>query len=168
MRMDATFPFILPNPVLPTNPPTYVMDGGALDDNGIEPTFRFLQTFKEWINKNTRGVVVIEIRDSEKQGEPEEQMQTTFMSRFFDPIGTVYSNMDRMQDFLIDQKLNYIDDEFRGKLNFVLFEYTADKEDEKAAMSMHLTLRDKNDIIKSLTRPNNVAAFNRLKVLLGK
>ena len=166
MRMDATFPFILPNPVLPTNPPTYVMDGGALDGNGIEPTFRFLQTFKEWINKNTRGVVVIEIRDSEKEGEPEEQMQTTFLSRFSDPIGTVYSNMDRMQDFLIDQKLNYIDDELRGKLNFVLFEYTADKEDEKAAMSMHLTLRDKNDIIKSLGRGNNIAAFNKLKMLL--
>ena len=168
MRMDATFPFILPNPVLPTNPPTYVMDGGALDDAGLEPTFRFLQTFKEWINKNTSGVVVIEIRDSEKQGEPEEQLQTTVLSRFTDPLGTVYKNMDNMQDFLIDQKLNYIDDELRGKLNFVLFEYTNDKQDEKAAMSMHLTSRDKRDLIKSLSRSNNVAAFNKLKLLLEK
>ena len=168
MRMDATFPFILPNPVLPTNPPTYVMDGGALDDAGIEPTFRFLQTFKDWINKNTSGVVVIEIRDNEKQEEPEEQLQTTMMSRFTDPLGTVYVNMDRMQDFLIDQKLNYIDDELRGKLNFVLFEYTADKKEEKAALSMHLTLRDKNDIIKSLGRTNNIAASNKLKVLQGQ
>ena len=168
MRMDATFPFILPNPVLPTNPPGYVMDGGALDNAGVESTFRFLQTFKEWINKNTRGVVVIEIRDDEKQGEPEEQLQTTMLSRFTDPLGTVYSNMDRMQDFLIDQKLNYIDDELRGKLNFVIFEYTAGKKDEKAAMSMHITSRDKKDIIKSLDRPNNVAAFNKLKALLSQ
>ena len=169
MRMDATFPFILPNPVLPTDPPTYVMDGGVLDDAGIEPTFRFLESFKSWINKNTAGVVVIEIRDAEKEGEPKEQLQTTMMSRFTDPLGTVYSNMDRMQDFLIDQKFNYIDDELRGKLNFVIFEYTADKKkDEKAAMSMHLTLRDKNDIIKSLGRSNNVAAFNKLKVLLAE
>ena len=168
MRMDATFPFILPNPVLPTEPPTYVMDGGALDDAGVEPTFRFLQTFKDWINKNTGGVVVIEIRDSEKQGEPKEQLQTTMMSRFTDPLGTVYHNMDRMQDFLVDQKLNYIDDELRGKLSFVMFEYTSDKEEEKAAMSMHLTLRDKNHIIKSLSRSNNVAAFNKLKLLLNQ
>jgi hypothetical protein len=168
MRMDATFPFILPNPVLPTTPPTYVMDGGALDDAGVEPTFRFLQTFKDWINKNTSGVVVIEIRDVDKQDEPEAQLQTTMLSRFTDPLGTVYSNMDRMQDFLVDQKLNYIDDELRGKLSFVLFEYTTDKKNEKAAVSMHLTSRDKNDILKSLGRSNNVAAFNKLQLLFSK
>ena len=168
MRMDATFPFILPNPVLPTDPPTYVMDGGALDDAGLEPPFRFLQTFKEWINKNTSGVVVSEIRDSKKQGEPEEQLQTTVLSRFTDPLGTVYKNMDNMQDFLIDQKLNYMDEELRNKLNFVMFEYTNEKKDEKAAMSMHLTSRDKKDIIQSLSRSNNVAAFKKLKLLLAK
>lgn len=142
------------------------MDGGALDDSGVEPTFRFLQTFKDWINKNTRGVVVIQIRDSEKQDEPEEQLQTTMLSRLTDPLGTVYENLDNMQDFLIDQKLNYIDEELRGKLNFVLFEYTSDKKDEKAAMSLHLTTRDKDDIIKSLARSNNVSAFNKLKFLM--
>jgi hypothetical protein len=169
MRMDATFPFILPNPVLPSEPATYVMDGGALDDFGVEPTFRFLQTFKDWINKNTRGVVVIQIRDGQKEEEnPGAQLQTTMLSRFTDPLGTVYNNLDNMQDFLTDQKLNYIDEELRGKLNFVLFEYTSDKKEDKAAMSMHLTSRDKGDILKSLTRPNNVAAFNRLKALLAK
>jgi hypothetical protein len=168
MRMDATFPFILPNPVLPTDPPTYVMDGGALDDAGVEPTFRFLQTFKDWINKNTGGVVIIEIRDSEKEGEPSAQLQTTMMSRFTDPLGTVYVNMDRMQDFLVDQKFNYIDDELKGKLNFVMFEYTSDKKDEKAAMSMHLTSRDKSDILKSMCRSNNEAAFNKLKLLFTR
>ncbi|MDB5280993.1 MAG: hypothetical protein JWO06_68, partial [Bacteroidota bacterium] len=168
MRMDATFPFILPNPVLPTDPPTYVMDGGALDDIGVETTFRFLQTFKDWINQNTRGVVVIQMRDGEKSEEPEEQLQKTVFSRLFDPLGTVYNNMDNMQNFLVDQKLNYMDDELRGKLNFVSFEYTTDKKDEKAAMSMHLTSRDKNDIIKSLGRSNNVAAFNKLKLLMAE
>ncbi|HWB63811.1 MAG TPA: hypothetical protein VG603_09895 [Chitinophagales bacterium] len=168
MRMDATFPYILPNPVLPTDPPVSVMDGGLLDDNGIEPTFRFLQTFKDWINKNTRGVVIIQIRDQKKQLEPEPNEQETMFSRFVDPLGAVYSNLDNTQDFLTDQKLNYIDEELRGKLNFVLFEYTSDKEDEKAAMSMHITLRDKQDIMRSLKRVNNVNAFNRLKTLLSQ
>ena len=166
MRMDATFPFIFPNPVLPTEPPTYVMDGGALDDIGVETTFRFLQTFKDWINQNTRGVVVIQMRDGEKLDEPKEQPQKTVLNRFIDPLGTVYNNMDNMQSFMVDQKLNYIDEELRDKLSFISFEYTTDKKDEKAAMSMHLTSRDKNDIIKSLNRSNNVAAFNKLKLLL--
>jgi hypothetical protein len=169
MRMDATFPFILPNPVLPSDPPTYVMDGGALDDFGVEPTFRFLQTFKDWINKNTRGVIVIQIRDAQKAEEDiRTQLQTTMLSRLTDPLGTVYNNLDNMQDFMTDQKLNYMDEELRGKLNFVLFEYTSDSKEEKAAMSLHLTSRDKSDIIKSLSRSNNVNAFNKLKLLLGK
>jgi hypothetical protein len=166
MRMDATFPFILPNPVLPTEPPTYVMDGGALDNTGVETTFRFLQTFKEWINKNTAQVVIIQIRDTKKEEEPEEQKQKTLFARLTDPLGTVYTNMDNMQDFLIDQKLNYIDEELRGKLKFVLFEYTSDKEEEKAAMSMHINSRDKKDILRSLYRTNNRAAFNKLQHLL--
>jgi uncharacterized protein YrzB (UPF0473 family) len=143
-----------------------VMDGGALDNTGVETTFRFLQTFKEWINQNTSEVVVLQIRDTEKQDEPEEQKQKTLFSRFTDPLGTVYNNMENMQDFLTDQKLNYIDEKLRGKLHFVLFEYTSEKKDEKAAMSMHISSRDKTDILKSLKRSNNVVAFNKLKKLL--
>ncbi len=166
MRMDATFPFILPNPVLPSEPPTYVMDGGALDNTGVETTFRFLQTFKDWINQNTSQVVVIQIRDEKKQDEPVEQKRKTVFSRLTDPLGTVYTNMDNMQDFFTDQKLNYMDEELRGKLKFVLFEYTSETQNKKAAMSMHISSRDKNDILQSLNRPNNVAAFNKLQKLL--
>ncbi|MFN8321821.1 MAG: hypothetical protein U0T74_04110 [Chitinophagales bacterium] len=168
MRMDATFPFILPNPVLPSEPSTAVMDGGALDNTGVETTFRFLQTFKDWINANTSGVIIIQIRDAEKQEEPEAQTQKTLFARLTDPLGTVYSNMDNMQDFFTDQKLNYLDEELRGKLKFILFEYTTEKKDDKAAMSMHISSRDKNDILKSLHRTNNVIAFEKLKRLLAE
>lgn len=168
MRMDATFPFILPNPVLPTEPPTYVMDGGALDNFGVETTLRFLKTFENWINKNTSGVVILQLRDSEKFDEPAEEKQKTLFSRMTDPLGTVYKNMENMQDFLMDYRLNDLSDELKGKLHFVLFEYTSDREEDKAAMSMHITSRDKNDILRSLSRPNNAAAFNKLVRLLSK
>ncbi len=166
MRMDATFPFILPNPVLPTNPPTYVMDGGALDNFGTETAIRFLKTFRDWINKNTAGVVIIQIRDTEKLDEPEAITQRTLFNRLTDPLGTVYNNMENMHDFLTDQRLNDMDEELKGKIHFVMFEYTAEKEEDKAAMSMHLTSRDKNDIRRSLLRANNQAAFNKLRAIL--
>lgn len=163
MRMNATFPFILPNPVLPSEPPTYVMDGGALDNFGVETTIRFLKTFKDWINKNTSGVVIIQIRDTEKAEEPEETTQKTLFARLTDPLGTVYTNMENMQDFLTDYRIDDMDEELRGKLRFILFEYTADKKDEKAAMSFHLTARDKNDILRSLNRFSNTTAFKKVK-----
>ena len=166
VRMDATFPFILPNPVLPSNPPTYVMDGGALDNFGIETTLRFLKTFNEWINENTGGVVIIQIRDAEKIDEPEEATQKTLFSKFADPLGTVYNNMENMQDFLTDHRLDDMDEELKGKLKFILFEYTTDKNEEKAAMSFHLTQRDKENILRSVNRPNNLAAFSKLELAL--
>lgn len=167
MRMDATFPFILPNPVLPTEPPTYVMDGGALDNFGTETSIRFMKTFREWIKRNTSGVVIIQIRDSEKLDEPEAITQRTLVNRLTDPLGTVYKNMENMHDFLTDQRLNDLDQDLKGNLHFVLFEYTSTTEDDKAAMSMHVTTRDKNDIMRSLHRANNVAAFNKLQRILS-
>ncbi|MFN8299467.1 MAG: hypothetical protein U0T75_10195 [Chitinophagales bacterium] len=167
MRMDATFPFILPNPVLPTEPQTYVMDGGALDNFGTETSIRFMKTFREWIKRNTSGVVIIQIRDSEKLDEPEAITQRTLVNRLTDPLGTVYKNMENMHDFLTDQRLNDLDQDLKGNLHFVLFEYTSTTEDDKAAMSMHVTTRDKNDIMRSLHRANNVAAFNKLQRILS-
>ncbi len=165
MRMNSTFPFFFPNSVLPSEPSTYVMDGGALDNFGVETTLRFLNTFGDWINKNTSGVVIIQMRDSEKFEEPRASERKTVFARIADPLGTVYTNMENMQDFLTDYRLDEMSEELRGKLQFVLFEYTTEHEEDKAAMSLHLTTRDKSDIMKSVNRPNNVAAFNRLKGL---
>lgn len=163
MRMDATFPFILPNPELPSEPATYVMDGGALDNFGTETTLRFLKTFKNWINENTSGVVIIQIRDTEKFEEPEATPRKTIFSRLTDPLGTVYRNMENMHDFLTDHRLNDVDEDLKGKINFVLFEYTTEHTDQKAAMSMHLNSRDKIDILRSVHRPNNKRAFDELR-----
>ena len=165
MRMNATFPFFFPNPALPSEPSTYVMDGGALDNFGVETTLRFLNTFQDWINQNTSGVVVLQIRDSEKFEEPVAAEQKTVFARLTDPLGTVYTNMENMQDFLTDHRLDEMDEELRGKLEFVLFEYTTEREEDKAAMSLHLTTRDKRDLLKSANRANNVRSFNRLQQL---
>ncbi len=168
MRMNSTFPFFFPNPVLPSEPATYVMDGGALDNFGVETTLRFLNTFDEWIKQNTSGVVIIQIRDGEKTKDPPATQMKTVFARLTDPLGTVYSNMEKMQDYLTDYRLDEMSEELRGRLEFVLFEYTTEKEEDKAAMSLHLTTRDKRDIMKTLSRPNNVQSFNRLKELLSE
>lgn len=166
MRMNATFPFFFPNPVLPSEPSTYVMDGGALDNFGVETTLRFLNTFEDWIEKNTSGVVIIQIRDSEKFEEPKASERKTVFARIVDPLETVYSNMENMQDFLTDYRLDEMSTELRGKLQFILFQYAPEKGEEKAAMSLHLTTLDKNKILRSCKSKSNVAAFNQLKTVL--
>ena len=165
LRMNATFPLILPNSELPTEPKTYILDGGALDNLGYEPTFRVLGTFRDWINENTSGVVIIQIRDGAKHEEGSATMdQQDLFTMLTNPLGTIFGNQMGSEDFVIDQKFGYANEALKGKVNMVSIEYTALKENEKATLSLHLTQREKESIIKALDRPNNVEAFKLLKV----
>jgi len=51
LRMNATFPYALPNVWLPTQPVIDVMDAGLRDNFGMETTLRFLTVFKDWFEK---------------------------------------------------------------------------------------------------------------------
>jgi hypothetical protein len=167
IRMSASFPYILPATILPCEPPAYVIDGGALDNFGIVSVMKFLINFKDWINENTSGVVIIQTRDSQKEEEPQETKQKTFIQQLLQPIGTLYSNLENIQDFSNDQKLAYINEELQGKIQFVLFEYIPEKKTEKASMSLRLTAREKREITRALEMTNNTRSFEKLKRLLA-
>ncbi len=167
MRMSASFPFILPSTILPSDPPTYVIDGGARDNFGIVSVMKFLINFKDWINQNTSGVVIVQTRDSQKDDEPEETKQKTFLQEVFQPIGSLYTNLENVQDFNNDQKLAYINEELGGKVQFILFEYIPEKKTEKASMSLRLTAREKKEILHALELGNNSRSFEKLKRALA-
>jgi len=164
LRMNATFPLILPNSVLPTVPETSILDGGALDNMGYEPTFRVMQTFRDWINQNTSGVLIIQIRDGARHEDDDIGMEKRdLFTMLTNPFGTIFGNQMSNQDFVIDQKLGYSNEELRGRVRTISFEYTAEKESQKAALSFHLTQREKEDIVRALYRPKNADAFKLLE-----
>lgn len=163
LRMNATFPLILPNSVMPTEPAVYILDGGAIDDVGHEPTFRMLGAFKDWINENTDGVVIIQIRDNARHefDDLSEEKKDLF-TMITNPLGTIFSNQMSNEDFVIDQKLGYANESLNGKVQMIAFEYTAEEENQKAALSLHLTQREKDNIVRALDRPNNADGFHLL------
>lgn len=165
-RINATFPFVLPNPQLPTDPPTFVMDGGALDNFGNETTIRFLSIFRNWILENTSGVVILQIRDMEKDKEIEPMRNMSALGRFLDPVGMFYNNLENIQDFSVGQKIGYVNESLKGKLQIIYFEYINEIKEKKAVMSFHLTEKNKKDIIGSLQRKNNQEAIQRLNAML--
>src|SRR5204863_5660019 len=63
LRMNATFPYILPNVWLPSDPVIDVMDAGLRDNFGQQTSLRFINFFKEWLQQNTSEVILIQIRD---------------------------------------------------------------------------------------------------------
>ncbi|MEM0995311.1 MAG: patatin-like phospholipase family protein, partial [Bacteroidota bacterium] len=56
LRMNATYPYVLPNVTLPTSPDIEVMDAGYRDNFGHESIARFVSVFQDWIKANTSGV----------------------------------------------------------------------------------------------------------------
>ncbi len=66
LRMNATFPYILPSVTLPCQPSIEVMDAGLRDNFGMKATLQYLNTFSEWIRANTSGIVIVQIRDQPK------------------------------------------------------------------------------------------------------
>ncbi len=168
LRMNATFPFILPNPALPTDPTTFVLDGGALDNTGAETTFRVLQIFKDWINLFTSGVVIIQVYDGAKHEENKEVEKQSVVSKLLNPLGTIFGNMIAVQDFIVDQKLGYMNEELNGKVQVISFEYIPEKKNEKAALSLHLTAKEKYNILSAVSQPNNRKAFKLLQESLEK
>ncbi|MBS1595086.1 MAG: hypothetical protein JST90_12265 [Bacteroidetes bacterium] len=167
LRMNATFPLILPNSVMPTEPEVYILDGGALDNVGHEATFRVLGAFKDWINENTDGVVIIQIRDNARHEYDDlSQDKKDLFTMITNPLGTIFSNQMSNEDFVVDQKLGYANESLMGKVQMIAFEYTADEQSQKAALSFHLTEREKDNIVYALQRPNNAEGFRLLQETL--
>lgn len=187
LRMNATFPYVTPNVVLPSSPKIEVMDAGLSDNFGVGDAIRFIQTFKTWINENTDGAVIIMIRDSDKDPFIKKNVKQSMVNKLINPVGSIYSNWDYMQDFHNDNALEYTFSALKGKLDVIPFQYIPKPKGwtdfnlakidyekfeeefnkERASLSWHLTNLEKESIKRTILEDNNVAALNRLKKLLS-
>lgn len=167
IRMCATFPYVLPNVFLPSDPIVDVMDAGIRDNFGQETSMRYLYTFRDWINENTSGVVFIQIRDTRKNDINGIKQSMELSDMAFDPLFTMQAHWSAMQDFVQDEGLNYLGGYFPGKLHRVIFQYVPQKEDKAAALSLHLTSREKIDIAGALDNPTNQAAFDSVMHIIS-
>ncbi len=64
LRMNATFPYVLPVVKMPSVPAMNVMDAGLRDNFGAEVGSRWLYVFRDWLAANTREVIWLQIRDT--------------------------------------------------------------------------------------------------------
>jgi len=186
LRMSATFPYITPNVELPSSPPMEIMDAGITDNFGVRDGVRFLYVFRDWIKENTGGVIFVEIRDSEKNPPIEKKAEPSIFQKMFSPIGSIYNNWDYLQDFNNDDLIEYVEAWYKGGVDVVDFQYIpkphlwptikekkiniSDLENsektERAALSWHLTIREKESIKRTILEDNNQVSLEKLKTLL--
>ena len=183
LRMSATFPYITPNVDLPSEPAMEIMDAGLSDNFGVKDATTFMYVFKEWISANTSGVIFINIRDSEKNQEIEKGLEGSVFQKLVSPIGSLYNNWSDYQDFNNDNLLEYASSWLNAPLDVVEFEYIPNIHqfkqtgidhpnkkplNERAALSWHLTLREKESLYNTIWEDNNKEALRRLQLLLGQ
>lgn len=160
LRMNATYPYVLPAVWLPTDPVIDVMDAGFRDNNGLETSLRFLDSFKEWINENTRGVLVIEMRSKIKGSWTEPYSGGSIADVVTKPFSMLQANWFKLQDYFQDDEISYARSLVDVPLQRVSFMYEPDKEQAGAPLNFHLTASEKREVTLSLKRENNRKAFN--------
>jgi hypothetical protein len=166
LRMNATFPYILPSVNLPSEPGVQIMDAGIRDYSGLKTSLRFLYTFREWIAENTSGVVFVDIRDSHRTRPMEANPHHSFLENLVNPMGNIYRNLLTTQDYNTDENFQYARSWFKGQLDLISFELPTKEED--ISLSWHLTSKEKNSIYTAVHTVQNEEAFKKLKELLSK
>jgi hypothetical protein len=165
LRMNATYPYILPNVHLPSQPTMEVMDAGITDNTGLQTTARFIDVFRTWIKQNTSGIVIVKIQDGERRdsltGNP-----GGMISRFLSPLafGTMFLNSQAFQE---DNLINYLTEEFGSdKVTLLPFIYHSQRQNQRASLSFHLTRREYEDVMLSLQHPDNQKSLQSLVKIL--
>lgn len=163
LRMNATFPYVLPNVWLPTEPVIDVMDAGLRDNYGIETAVRFIHVFRDWIRENTAGVTMIQIKDR-RGGGWEQPFESKAVSEIVTkPLLLLQLNWYKMQQYNQQDQLGMISDLLPGQFRRIGFHYLPEKEENKAALNFHLTQREKADILHALGNAINGRGFQEFQ-----
>ena len=164
LRMNATYPYVLPLVELPTRPTVRLMDAGYRDNYGIVSAARFVDNFREWILENTSGVHIVQISAfrEEPVGDPDGG-RPGVVSNLFSPVGVAGNILGVQildQEMILGQLASSL-----GKEKFTLhrFNYEPAPEDAlRTSVSFHLTERERGQIIGALDSPAMRAALQKV------
>lgn len=164
LRMNATYPYVLPNVHLPSDREIEVMDAGFIDNYGLLSATRFIQVFQDWIKENTSGVVLLQISSSQKIERLSGGGRDGIIESLIKPLGIAGKVLAR-QEFEHDTSLGFIFD-LMGKDYFevirFIYEPTEDNKLE-ASISFHITQREKEKLYESLNSPKSIQKLETVK-----
>lgn len=168
LRMNATYPYVLPNVHLPSEPEIEVMDAGFLDNYGIVSATRFIQVFREWILEHTKGVILLQISSSDKVEEITPSGGQGILESIFNPLGIAGKVLVR-QEFEHDNSLGLLYDLLgEERFHVIPFFYRPTSSNKlEASISFHITAREKADVLRAIQHPDNKSSLRQLEALLG-
>lgn len=142
IRMNATFPYVLPVVSLPSIPMLEIMDAGMRDNYGTRTSMQYIFHMQKWINENTSGVVIIRIFDG-KRVDYSKQAKTSLLQDLFSPLGGLVGNVSKIHLQENDQLIQMIDEILDVPVDVVEYRLGDIKGAKNISMSFHLTPHEK-------------------------
>lgn len=166
LRMNATFPYVLPNVWLPSEPVIDVMDAGIRDNYGQETALRYIQVFQQWIRENTSGVVLIHIRDRKTGGWEHPYESTNITELATKPMLLLEYNWFKMQEYSQNDLMGLARSMMGNYFYNFCFQYIPEKSDARAALNFHLTKSEKLNIAGALGNAGIQQTFTQFQQLI--
>ncbi len=166
LRMNATFPYVLPNVWLPSKPVVDVMDAGLRDNYGQETSLRFIDVFSDWIKKNTSGVVILQLRDRLNDNWQHPYETNSVVDIFVTPATMLQHNWYKLQDYFQTDEYSYLRAQNDSGIQRIPLMYLPENSDKGAALNFHLTAREKRDVKGSFNSVINRQSIQRIALLL--
>jgi hypothetical protein len=159
LRMNATFPYVLPNVWLPTEPVIDVMDAGFRDNFGEQVAIRFVNVFRDWLKENTSGVMLIQIRDRKTGGWQNPYESNDITELVTKPLLLLQYNWYKLQEYNQDDLLSLSQNDLKLPFYKTIFQYVPKNELEAATLNFHLTPEEKIEIAEALHSRENQKQF---------
>lgn len=162
LRMNATFPFILPVVKLPSKPRMNIMDAGLSDNFGTDLSSRYLFVFRDWIRNNTSETIFLQIRDTRENDVSSNSDESSLANMITDPVFVIQNKWEALQSYAQDYLKDFSKSSAIGNLHFVTLQYVPKESKKVAALNFHLTQKEKEDLFQSIYNPENKAAIDTL------
>jgi hypothetical protein len=168
IRMNATFPYVLPVVSLPSSPMLEIMDAGMRDNYGTRTSMQYIFHMRKWINENTSGIVVIQILDGRRTNYVK-QKNTSLFQDLFSPLGGLVGNVSKIHLQENDQLIQMIDEVADVPVDVVEYRLGEIIKDKEISMSFHLTPREKQRLTEAFNDEKIRKEIEHLKqIFLGE
>ena len=161
LRMNASFPYVSPDVNLPGYPRLVVMDAGLNDNYGYITAIRFVAEFKEWIDENTSGLVLLRIDENDNANY---NMLPNVLSRIIRPLGSLIDDWNNIQEINYLSMETTLNKMLTVPVTHVRFSFGSAK--NHISLSWHLTKKEKQILMKAIHNPDNLECIRRLHTLL--
>ena len=161
LRMNATFPYVLPGVSLPAEPKIEVMDAGVRDNFGFELAMQYLHSVKGYLDTGINKIAIIRIIDNPDEVKLQKEANSSLFNSFSTPVGSIYQNLFNFQRLKQEELFSVLDVEIKDKIEIFSFTLKTKNENE-IPLNWHLSARDKKQIRKAINEKQNEEEMKRL------